>query len=139
MASISDWMAPFFPIGFVAMWFVVLKILSVTGGWGRLATAYPTDRRPDGARFTMQSARFGFVSYNGCLQFTATPAGLFVAILLPWRPSHPPMFLPWTDILVAPYEAWLFRGVELAFRKQPGVRMRLPERLAKQLLAERPR
>jgi hypothetical protein len=123
-----------FPIFFGAMWIAISFTLSAIGGWGALASSYATRGRPRGTSFRLRSARVGLVGYNNCLRFVASPAGLFMAVLLPFRLAHPPLFAPWSEISVTPYRGWVFRYVDFRFARHPNVRLRLFHSLAEEIL-----
>jgi len=88
-----------FCFGIFAWMSFVLWVLSRAGGWSRLAARYPL---PGGVRsgteYRWRSARIGWVSYNNCITFVATEAGLVMR--MPWLFSagHPPLLVPWHEI-----------------------------------------
>lgn len=43
----------------------------------------------------MQSGRLGWVNYNSVLTIHSGPAGFRLAVWPPFRPGHPPLFIPW--------------------------------------------
>jgi hypothetical protein len=96
-APVPPWVFLLFPIAFVAMWCGICWLLSRLGGWNRLAARFAAQAPPRGKRFSMQSARIGWVNYNGCLTIHASPDGLHVAIWPLWRLGHPPLFVPWEE------------------------------------------
>lgn len=127
-------LGPVFPIFLIGMWLVILNVLSLLGGWRELARSYRANGRPDGPRFSFRSATLGFVNYGSCLTFVAARAGLFVAVLAPFRPGHRPLFVPWADVSAATHRGWIFRYIDLRFTRHPKVRMRLTRSLAEKLL-----
>ncbi len=46
----------------------------------------------------MQSGSVGRVSYRSCLTVHRSAEGLFLSVLLPFRPGHPPLFIPWNAV-----------------------------------------
>ena len=46
----------------------------------------------------MQGGKVGQVTYSGCLTIYSSPEGLYLKVLLPVRPGHPPLFIPWDAI-----------------------------------------
>ncbi|WP_193214079.1 hypothetical protein [Luteolibacter marinus] len=83
-----------FMLVFVGMWVGVCLLISRIGGWSTVAARYPADAVPAGETFRMQSASFGGANYSSCLTITASPAGLHLEVLVPFRPGHRPIFLP---------------------------------------------
>src|SRR4051794_37498154 len=119
------WFGPVFPIVFVAFWLFILNVLASIGGWRQLARSYRATDRATGQRFLFRSANIGQVNYGSCLRFVSGPAGLFVAVQLPFRPAHPPLFIPWSEVAASNYRGWIFQYVDFVFQKQPAVRMRI--------------
>ena len=88
-----------FLILFLLIWILACYLLSIWGGWSRLAGDYRTDADIDGSvwRFQSGALRYG-LRYNGCLTIGASPSGLHLRILFLFRMGHPPLFIPWSDI-----------------------------------------
>ncbi|MCO5168208.1 MAG: hypothetical protein M9894_17850 [Planctomycetes bacterium] len=85
---------------FPFLWVGILVVLALAGGWSLLARDHRALSRPDGVR-RFVSGRLGrFVNYNHCLVAAAADEGLFLAVLLPFRPGHPDLLVPWSDIRV---------------------------------------
>ena len=40
----------------------------------------------------------GLAHYRNCLVIGANPAGLYLAVFLPFRVAHPPLFIPWNEV-----------------------------------------
>jgi hypothetical protein len=61
------------------------------------------------------------------------PVGLHLAVLFPFRPGHPPLFIPWSEVSVR--EGWnpTRRGVALSFLRVPEVPLVLSTKLAGRL------
>ena len=80
-------------------WVGVVFVLSFLSGWYRLAQHYPSvatsDSPSESAHF--RSGRIGAINYYSCLAFRANEAGLHIAVALPFRFGHPPLFIPWSD------------------------------------------
>jgi len=79
-------------------------LLALLGGWRRVARTFRAQHHPTGIRLRRQSANFGLVNYGGCLTIHVGPQGLHFAILWPFRPGHPPLFIPWHAVHNAQYE-----------------------------------
>lgn len=132
--SLNDSIGPTFPLLFAAMWVAISFTLSAIGGWGALASSYAARECPNGTSFRLRSASVGIVNYNNCLRFVVSPAGLFMAVLLPFRLAHPPLFAPWSEISATPHRGWVFRYVDFRFARHPNVRLRLFHVLAEEVL-----
>jgi hypothetical protein len=87
-----------FPLYFIGLWCAICLLLSVIGGWRRLAQRFPARSQPSGTRYGMQRARVGPVRYGGCLTIYSSQEGLFISIWLPFRLGHPPLFISRAEI-----------------------------------------
>lgn|GEM_PF-582471 len=131
----GSWPWPLFLVFFATMWCVICFMLSAMGGWRVLAGHYASTLPFSGTRFRFRSAQFGgLASYGSCLTLGAGPSGLYLAILLPFRPGHPPLLIPWADITAREARSWLSAVIEFEFAKAPGVSVRLSRHLAQNLI-----
>ncbi len=122
------------PLFFLAVWFFVSWLLSRLSGWSSLAATYRADRPAEEELLSFQSARFGpLIGYNNCLKFGSNGEGLYVSVFAPFRFTHPPLTIPWTEIV--PHSAKMFfrDAVRLEFPKQPRVAMYLYNSTAQKL------
>jgi hypothetical protein len=106
------------------LWLALCQLLGLVSGWRRLAELYPhSGVVPDGVvRF--RSGRMGWIDYGNCLVVGAAEAGLYLAVLLPFRPGHPSLFVPWHDVHAEPAGGWR-KHVGLRFARAPSVAFRL--------------
>ena len=84
-------------IAFPFMWCGVLWVLAHLGVWSNLAERYPANAAKEGTAFYMRSGKVGMVNYGSCLTLTVSDSGLRLAVMLPFRTGHPPLFIPWSD------------------------------------------
>ena len=57
--------------------------------------------------------------YGSCLNVGADPAGVKISVLFPFRPGHPPLLIPWSEISVASRRKFLFiRRVKLLLGRE---------------------
>jgi hypothetical protein len=117
---------------FVGVWLAVSVLLSLLGGWHALAQAY---RAPEGFtldpadRFRARSIQlrrlFLPANYNGCITLGVTRRGLYLAPMPPFRFLHPPLLVPWQDIVglrLGRFLWWRWAAIEL---RGADTRMRL--------------
>jgi hypothetical protein len=92
------WLIPFIvllsAVSLVALWSLVLAIISLTGGWWQLAGSYRAPTAFAGQRWTWQSGWFGWARYSGVLTVGADSAGLSLEIMSLFRIMHPALFIP---------------------------------------------
>jgi hypothetical protein len=135
---IESWDWPAYPILFAAVWGLATQVLSSVGGWRRLAEIYPSPRSPMGKVHRFQSAQLRWgTNYNGCLDFAADFDGLHVSILFPFRPGHPPLFIPWSEIAFEERPSRFHPMVMMRFMRAPELTMAVPKDLAERLQQER--
>lgn len=89
---------PAFLLLFPLIWCFVCLILARVGGWRKLARHYGTDLSPQGARLSWQSGKLNAVSYNNCLTIDISENGIYLSIMVLFRPGHQPLLIPWSDI-----------------------------------------
>jgi hypothetical protein len=96
------------PFALLAAWCGASVIVSRLSGWCRLAENYPLRGCPSGRRFFVQSCKIGRVSYGSCLTIYSSPKGIFLLVMFPFRPGHPPLFIPWNEIHSPKMRRWLW-------------------------------
>ncbi|MBX3468307.1 MAG: hypothetical protein KF878_15660 [Planctomycetes bacterium] len=94
---------------FPLLWVAILVVIALVGGWSLLARDHRAVARPaEVQRFV--SGRFGLLmNYNHCLVVAAADEGLFLGVLLPFRPGHPDLLVPWSEVRVLEERAGLVR------------------------------
>jgi hypothetical protein len=133
------WPALLIPVVvFPAVWLGVCLFGSL-GGWGAVARAYPAPGPPPGRlfRFRALEVRAGLpFNYSGVAHAAAGPDGLYFSVFTPFRPFHPPILVPWSDVRTEAGRVWYGSAyVDFRFDRCPGVRFRVSDRLAAQLAA----
>lgn len=123
-----------FPPAFVALWILVMIILSRLGGWHELAKSYRAHDSRSGERFRFQSAslRWG-TNYNGCLTLDVNMYGMYLSVFFPFRIAHPTLFIPWEDVIVKRLRGKWFPTVELSFVRDPTIPFMISRKLAAKL------
>ncbi len=126
-----------FLVAFAALWVFICVLLSMIGGWSRLAEDYRA--RCNGAcrrwRFQSAAMRFG-TSYSSCLTIGVHNDGLCLSVLFPFRVGHPPLLIPWTDLEKEGTASW-WRGQRLRISKAHGVSLRVRGKLIERIEAAR--
>jgi hypothetical protein len=74
-------------------------------------------------------------NYSFSLVLGSGPAGLHLATLRPFRPGHPPLFIPWRDITATVERGWLGNHVAFTFEPFRPVRLRIARGLAERLIS----
>jgi hypothetical protein len=106
-------------------WTLVVNLISLASGWRALASHFRAQQRFLGQKWRFQSAAMRrSASYNGCLTAGADAMGLFLEMMYLFRPGHPALFIPWTEITVRrepwqpnePVEIKLGSSEQISFR-----------------------
>ena len=119
-----------FGLLFVAWWFIILKCLSVYTGWSRLAEEFVVKGKFSGKVFRCQS-----VGSRGATHVGVNDAGLYLALLFPFRPFHKPLFIPWERIKFVRGRQLLFSGYHITVDSYPGIKFFFSERTYRRLAA----
>jgi hypothetical protein len=81
-----------FVVGLVFLILFLVKSLGgTTGGWGKLAEVYGTNKPPTGQITKGETIQVGAVTYKRCVTLGVADEGLYVSI---WRKTA---LIPWTE------------------------------------------
>ena len=125
----------FFPPLFLAVWFLSLHFIAAVGGWRELARVYRADTPITVAaewRNRYGRMRYG-TGYNGCLNIAANAMGMQLTLWRIFRPGHPPLFIPWSDIATEPVRSVFFESTRFSFRRASATLL-LKRSLAEEIL-----
>ena len=120
-----------FPFFFTAMWVGVTLLMSLIGGWGRVAKHYPAAAKPEGGReLRYVTGMFGMARYKHVLTVITTDEGLYIENRFVFRPGHPPLFIPFSAV-IRPRKQTLFFWEYVAFDigSPPLAGVRLPSKV----------
>ena len=107
-------------------WLLLGWFSSILGGWSKLASRYRFDRPFSGKTFPTRSAMMGMTRYTSCLPLGANSEGFYLEVFFWMKVSHPPLFIPWTDIVGKIEDSWLTKILVLRFKPIPRVAIELP-------------
>ena len=120
--------------GFAAFFSLILLVLSLVGGWRALAQRYRTDRPYQGAIWKYQFGFLGAVRYNGALTVGSGMEGFYLAVFPLFRPFHPPLLIPWSEVAVGRRKQALWMQlVELRLGPEPVASLWVADALARQI------
>jgi hypothetical protein len=123
-------------LGFVAFWVWLVWLMAHFTGWTNLARYYRTTQPFHGTRHHFRSGKLGWSNYGGCLTVGTNAEGLYLAVFPLFRPGHPPLFVPWSEVRAKFVKVWIFSQLELRFERFPLVSIRFPSRLGRQIAAD---
>lgn len=129
-----------FPAFFVFVWLFALSAIARFGGWSLLAEHYATDADAYGPKRPFQSLmlRRGVLptNLNSVVTVGAEYGGLRLSMFVLFRPSHPPLLIPWNEIAATDAKTLgVFPAVALRAQRAPEIELVLAPALA-QWLAE---
>lgn len=120
-----------FPIAFATIWFGVMWILALTGGWRALASRYAHPRPIPASAIAGISGMIGWVGYNHVLKIATTDQYLYLDVSAPFRIGHPALRIPWRDIEFLGNARWPRRHHRLLRAGRPPLAtLTLPEQHA---------
>jgi hypothetical protein len=125
----------FFALYFIALWSSVCYLLGAMSGWIKLSPRFRRRGAFYGEKWPFRSARMRFfVQYKSCLDIGADESGLYLSIFPIFRIGHPPLLIPWSEILVVSgVKGIIFRKRELCLGRQELVPLRISSSLAETL------
>jgi hypothetical protein len=119
-------------VWFVGLWLAICYFIASVSGWKRLRLLYGTG--------PFEGATHNFAGYVGPSRFRgraliggATPAGLYLNVVAPFRFGAGPLLIPWHDITVSAPSGGPISYVIFEFPKAQ-TRLRAPESVASRLL-----
>lgn len=106
---------------FAVAWLILCALLSLMGGWRRLATRFPASSDTGGEEFRFASMSLGSglfpVRYRNSLFVTVGHSGLGLSVVFLFRVMHPPLFIPWSAVeTVRPEQSWMMNHVAVYIR-----------------------
>ena len=113
----------------VLWWAFVMNLVGLMSGWWTLARHYRARSSFEGARFHLCSGRVGWSNYGNCLVIGVNADGLYLSVFFFFRPGHPPLFIPWSEIVATSAKGWIFRYLDLRFQQTPNLRFRISHAL----------
>lgn len=101
----------FFPILFVAVWILVCYVTSRMG-WRSLSEEYRYTNDFTGERIGLVSMSVNAGNYNNSVIVKYGPEGIYLKVVFLFRPYHPPIMIPWSEIRIARDKKILFFKVK---------------------------
>lgn len=100
----------------VVAWLGACALISLMGGWHRLAARFCSESAIDGEeiRFASMSIGTGLfpARYRRVLFVTVGPSGIGLSVIFLFRVLHPLLFIPWSAVESAQRErSWLVHHV----------------------------
>jgi hypothetical protein len=125
-----------FIVFFVALWCLILFLISVVSGWHSLARRFRCTREFARDAWTFRSAYMRYLSHYGtCLSFGADSSGLYLSVFPIFRVGHPPLFIPWSEVTVTRGETGIpfFKRRKLLLGREESIPLSISVSLAENL------
>jgi hypothetical protein len=120
--------------GVPAFFAIILFTLSQVGGWSSLASRYRMDHPFQGTLWRFQYGALGVTQYKSALTVGSGTEGLYLAVFFFFRPFHPPLLIPWSEVSLGRRKKTLFMElVEFRLGPEPLASLWLPDALAQQV------
>ncbi len=140
MESIAHDLPYHIPLAIVLVWCAVLSLLAKLGGWSALAEHYRADSDFDGPKRRFQSigmerVRAMPVSINNVAEIGVDGQYLRLSMFLLFRPGHPPLKIPFSDL--SAHERKLLLGSDVLMRtaREPSIGIVISRALAEWIAA----
>lgn len=116
-------------IAFPLFWVGLIWLIGAFG-WRAVAEHYPDKPSMSGQLWRWRSLQIERgAAYNNGVTIAADSSGIRFSVPIVFRPGHPPMFIPWSDLTITRDRRWYGAVVRLEARKAPRAIV-LPQRLA---------
>lgn len=134
-ASVQPWVdqhpVPFALAALLLVWLLVSVVISYTGGWFSLARNFRSQASFAGSEWRGESGMMrGLAHYRNCLIVGANPAGIYLAVFLPFRVFHPPLFIPWNEITQSKTRIFFMNMVRFQLGRKHPIPLLIRESLA---------
>jgi hypothetical protein len=121
-----------------AWWALICYSCSALTGWRKLSRRFASDQEPVAPS---RSAGPWFYSvymrcwshYSCIVRITVTQDALYLSVILPFRPAHPPLRIPWTEIKLGTAKFFWRSYVALTLGQQEKIPLRITEAMARKL------
>jgi len=139
-ANLHPWQFGALVIAYVAALMILAQwSISRVTGWHRLAEQFRFEGELPEKRWRWRSGRMRWTTrYGNCLNFGADERGLYMSVVSFFRPFHPPLFVPWSEIEVGEKSLFFLPRKELILGREARIPLWITPRLGEEILAARP-
>jgi len=140
-ASVNSfqWSVPLLIFCFVASsWVLICYSSSALTGWYRLSQRFTAEQEPNGPAKSagpfFYAVYMRWWSHYSCIvRITAAEDALYLSVASIYRPGHPPLAIPWSEIAVGIENHFLRTYINLRLGRSEQIPLRLSESVANQL------
>lgn len=142
MQASSNASSSYFPLlifALVVVWLCfICFLISLFSGWHSLSKHFRAQSEPYGQTrsagplfYTVYMRFWGH--YSSIIRMTAADDALYLSVLLPFRPGHPPLCIPWNEITFGKNKFLWKSYVVLTLGNAERIPLRISERMARNL------
>jgi hypothetical protein len=138
VSTFNVWIVPGIFIAFVAFWCLVCTLIGLVSGWSALSRRFTAQSQPLG-EFLQAGPLFYSVylrfwgHYSSVVRVISATDALYLSVLLPFRPGHPPLRIPWNEITLGRTKFLWQKFIVLTLGNEEQIPLRIPERMALKL------
>jgi hypothetical protein len=114
-------------------WSFVVYMISLASGWRTLARRFRSQQPFNGPVWRWDGGTMRFARYNNCLTLGADPIGVYLSTMLLFRPGHPALFIPWTEVTVGSQTTLFGEYVQLKLGSEERIPFTIRPTLAERL------
>lgn len=127
------------PVFVFVVWYAMLALIALVGGWSALASFYAgdaSDARWKSHFQTLRLSRYGVPSaYRNGITIGVAGDALLLSPFFTFRPGHPPLRIPFTDLSARQKKSFLINVVELTASQAPKIKISMSPRCAAKIAA----
>lgn len=126
------------PLFFVAVWILALTFSSLLSGWYTLANHFRSELEPSGETRTVtpffHTVYFRYwTHYSGIVRLISASDGLYLSVFVLFRPGHPPLRVPWSEISFSSDSRFFRNYTVLILGSAEQIPLRISRRMADRL------
>jgi len=125
-------------IASAAFWCLVCFLIGLASGWSSLSRRFAAQSEPCGETrqagplFYSVYLRF-WGHYSSVVRVISATDALYLSVLLPFRPGHPPLCIPWNEINFGRTRFLWQKFIVLTLGNEEQIPLRITERMAVKL------
>jgi hypothetical protein len=119
-------------------WVLICYSNSALTGWYRLSQRFTAEQEPSG--LTQSAGPFFYAvymrwwaHYSCIVRLTVAEDALYLSVILPLRPGHPPLRIPWREVQIGRATFFWRRYVALTLGEHERIPLRITEGMARKL------
>ena len=126
------------PLLLIVLWSLASILVGVMSGWHKLAKRFTAESEPVGEVHTAGPFFFTvywrfWSHYSSIVRVTSARDALYLSVILPYRIGHPPLCIPWSQIILGKEKRYWRTYIVLTLGDEERIPLRISERMARKL------